>query len=201
MKAIDLSRELPENPLFSWNDMSHHEGSPDPKSRVTRIEAPGLLLKNGKMLSDYDLATFIAHGVLLDLTHKKPGETIDDEDLEAAEEGAGLAVREAEIVILHIGSDGEAPYSSAFPALSDNSAEYLQFKQIAGLGVDTSNVDQIGRDFPVHKVLFEKNIFVIENLCDLGRIPESRFEIIALPLRVIGAVSPIRVLAVFDETA
>ena len=200
MKVIDLSRELPENPLVSWNDMSHHTGGRDPKSRVTRIEAPGLLVKNAKMLSDYDLAAFIAEGVLLDLTHKKPEETIDDEDLEAAEEGAGLAVREGEIVILQTGRDDMAPYSSAFPGLSDNGAEYLQFRQVAGVGVDTPSVDQTGQDFPVHRVLFEKGILVIENLCGLGGIPESRFRLIALPFRVIGSVSPVRVMAVFNET-
>ena len=200
LKVIDLSRELPENLLVSWNDMRHHTVGRDPKSRVTRIEAPGLLLKNGKMLSDYDLATFIANGVLLDLTHKKSEETIDDEDLEAAEEGAGLAVREGEIVMLQTGCDDLAAYSSAFPRLSNNGAEYLQFKQVAGVGADTPSVDQPGRDFPVHKVLFEKGIFVIENLCGLWGIPESRFRLIALPLRVIGSVSPVRVMAVFNET-
>ncbi len=200
MKTIDLSRELPQNALLSWNDMSHHSVGLNPKSRVTRIEAPGLLLKNGKMLSDYDLATFIAEGVLLDLTHKKSGETIDDEDLEAAEEGAGLTVREGEIVILRTACDDMARHSSAFPGLSDNGAEYLQFKQVAGVGVDTPSVDQIGGDFSVHRVLFERGIFVIENLCGLGRIPESRFRLIALPLRVIGTVSPVRILAVFNET-
>lgn len=192
---IDLTRESPENSVLSWSEVSH-------QTLVTRIEAPGSLVKNGKMLSDFDLSVFISNAVLLDLSHKKSGESIDDEDLEAAEEGAGLAVREGEIVILQTGWDGSVDRPAGFPALSDNGAEYLGFKRVAGVGVDTPSVDQSGReDLSVHGTLFDRGIFVMENLYGLDRIAESRFRLIVLPLMVKGSVSPVRVVAVIDNTA
>jgi len=197
LKVIDLTRESSESSLLSWSDANHH-------TLVTRIEAPGWLVKNGKMLSDYDLNVFISNAVLLDLSHKKPGDSIDDEDLEAAEEAAGLAVREGEIVILRTGWDGTLgsdDYSSGFPAMSDNGAEYLGFKKVVGVGVDAPSVDRSGRkDLGVHVALFESGIFVIENLCGLDRIAEDRFRLITLPLKMKAAVSLVRVVAALNST-
>ena len=197
MKVIDLTRESSESSLLSWSDANHH-------TLVTRIEAPGWLVKDGKMLSDYDLDVFISNAVLLDFSHKKPGDSIDDEDLEAAEEAAGLAVREDEIVILRTGWDGtlgSVDYSSGFPALSDNGAQYLEFKHVVGVGVDAPSVDHSGRkDLPVHGTLFKGGIFVIENLCGLDRIAEDRFRLITLPLKMKAAISLVRVVVALDST-
>lgn len=158
-------------------------------------------MKDGRSLSDYEVWHFISDAVLLDLSHKKPGDSIDDEDLEAAEEGAGLVIREGQIAVIQtrwgtLNRKGE--HASGFPVLSDNAAQYLEFKRVAGVGMDTPNVDKSPRDLRVHSILFRAGVFIVENLCRLEAIEEPRFRMIALPLKVKSAVSPVRAVGVFE---
>jgi kynurenine formamidase len=161
------------------------------------------LLEKGKTIDQFDAEVFVKDAVLLDLTYKKPGELIDDEDLEAAEERAGLAVREREVVIIQMGWDRflhSKDYFSAHPCLSENGAENLEFKHVGGVGVDTPNIDSPDSEkFPVHLILLRKEIFILENLCNLGNIEQSRFRLVALPLRVAASGSPVRAIAILDE--
>jgi kynurenine formamidase len=164
------------------------------------MEAPGLLMKGGKALSDFDPSIFMARAVLLDLYHEKPNQTIDDEDLEAAEEAAGLAIRENDIVLIQTVVNPKRAGREAYPTLSLNAVEFLEFRHIAGVGVGTPSVDSPDSGYgDVHKALFERGIFVIENLHGLDRVDESIFQIIALPLKVRGAVSPSRVVGILEQ--
>jgi len=174
----------------------------EPKHDIhwTRIEAPGSLLKDGRMLSDFDPSVFISSGVLLDLGHKAPEDVIDDEDLEAAEEAAGLAVREGEIILIRTEQTRTATgHSTTFPTLSTNGVEYLEFKRVSAVGVDAPSVDKMETgSMEAHRALFEKGLFVIENLCNLEKLDESRFQLIALPLNLTAGISPARVIALLE---
>ena len=80
LKLLDLTNELPLEAVLQ----DTHAG--------THIEAPAYLIPSGKKLDQFAVASFMVQAVLLDLTSKKAGQPIDDEDLEGAEESAGLAV-------------------------------------------------------------------------------------------------------------
>jgi len=138
--------------------------------------------------------------VLLDLRSKVSKGVVDDEDLEGAEEGAGLAIRDGEIAIIQTG--WEQFYSQpkryrSHPALSVNAAEYLAFKGVSAVGIDVPSIDSsTDSKLRVHSVLFRREILVIENLRNLDLIEEPRFQLFALPLNVKAASSPARVIAV-----
>jgi kynurenine formamidase len=183
--------------------LDFHNAHGGVEALVTRIEAPAYLLEGGRDLGSFPLEAFINDAVLLDLTHVKSGELIDDEDLEAAEEDEGLALREGEIAIIHTGWAGNAAnegYWSNHPSLSENGAEYLAFKRVVGVGMDTPNVDSSGnKSLSVHSILMRQGAFVIENLCNLHEIDQSRFRLIALPLKLKADVSPARAVCVLDS--
>ncbi len=204
MRIVDLSHELSYKGVLSLDQLDFHSSKAENRFLVTRIEAPSYLVPNGRALNHFEPTSFVRDAVLLDLTHMKPKQQIDDEDLEAAEEGAGLAIREGEIAILHTGWErrGESEdYWSSYPSLSENGAEYLQFKRVIGVGVDAPNVDSPGnRALPVHSVLMKKNVFVLENLCNLSELDQSRFELIALPPRIKASVYPVRAVGVLGDT-
>lgn len=203
MRTVDLTHELPTGFSLALKNSDFHSGKSSSNLPVTRVESPACLIKNGRTLDRLEPDSFVRDAVLLDLTSMRPRQPIDDEDLEAAEEGAGLALREGEIALIHIGWERNADskeYWSGHPALSENGAEYLAFKGIIGVGVDAPSVDQLGnQEFPAHSILMRKGIYVLENLCNLGEIDQQRFRLIALPLRIIASVSPVRALALLGD--
>jgi arylformamidase len=189
LKVIDLTAELVlENFL---RDV--HAG--------THIESPAYLLREAKRIDQYELETFVKPAVLLDLTHKEPGQAIDDEDLEAAEERAGLALREGEIVLLQTNRNTtkDAADSSNHLYLSENGAQFLEFKRPSIVGTDAVSLDPHGsNDLPAHSILMQADILVLESLCNLEKIGQPRFQLVALPLKLSGSASPVRAAAMLE---
>jgi len=203
LRFVDLSHELSNKAFLVLDQLDFHSSKAENRLPVTHIEAPSYLVPDGKALNLFEPASFVRDAVLLDLSHMKPKQLIEDEDLEAAEEGAGLALREGEIVIIQTGWDRNVEsndYWSSHPALSENGAEYLEFKRVIGVGVDAPNVDFPGnRVLSVHSILMRSGIFVIENLCNLSEIDQPRFRLIALPPRTKASVSTVRVVGVLES--
>jgi kynurenine formamidase len=164
----------------------------------THLCAPAFAFKRQSTIDQLKPDVFLADAVLLDLTRKKPGEAIDDEDMEAAEEDAGLAVREGEAVILHTGSHAESRASRKHAFLSENGAQYFEFKRVSMVGIDAASLGETNRSV-THKVLLKSNIPILEGLCNLNQIDATRFRLVALPLRVKTAVSPARALAILEQ--
>ena len=202
MRVIDLSYRISEGFALVSEHSDFHSGRSDGGLLATRIEVPGYLIAGGKTLNSFEPESFVRDAVLLDLTHMKPRQLIDDEDLEAAEEGAGLAIREGEIAILHTGWErfgSSEDYSSSHPALSESGAEYLEFKRVVGVGTDLPNVDYPeNQALPVHSILMRGGIFVIESLCNLSEIDQPRFRLIALPPKIKAPVSTVRAVGALD---
>ena len=75
-------------------------------------------------------------------------------------------------------------------------AEYLLGKSIAALGVDTLSPDplQAVRTNPLHPIVLEKQVLIIENLCNLEQLPDF-FLFLALPLKIRSG-SPIRAVGI-----
>jgi len=178
MRLIDLTQKF-----------SAEEFSANPHSG-THIDSPAYLFPGGKKIDEFDLERFLTDGVLLDLTEKKFGQLIDDEDIEAAEEAAGLALREQEAVILHVGSHVR---------LSRNGAEYLEFRGVGLVGIDSVSIDGgESEGMEAHRVLLSKDILVLEGLTYLDSIDASRFRLASFPMRLDGAIAPVRAVAMLE---
>ena len=171
---------------------------------ITVIESRLLAARNRTTVSKISIDSFFRDAVLLDMLHKKPSTLIDDEDLEAAEESAGIATREGDVVVLRTGweaySSKPERYRGGFPTLSKNAVDYLLFRRIAGVAVDCPNVDSDLR-LATHKMLFRAGVLVIENLRNLDEIDRSRFRMIALPLNSNYGREPARVVGIMDDSA
>jgi len=169
-------------------------------SRETHIESPVLVWKNGKTIDQIEPGCFVRPAVLLDLRSRVSKGVIDDEDLEGAEEDAGLAIHDGEIVILQTGWEHFYSQTKRYrrhPALSVNAAEYLAFKGTSAVGIDALSVDlPTDPKLSVHSVFFRRNILVIENLRNLDLIEEPRFQLLAVPLNMKAGSSPARVIAI-----
>jgi arylformamidase len=92
---------------------------------------------------------------------------------------------------------GKTIAAGAFPAhwpvLAARTAAVLAGRGLRLVGVDAPSVDEReSKTLDVHRALFGGGAFVLENL-DLREVPEGRYELIALPQRLVGLdAAPVR---------
>jgi arylformamidase len=93
----------------------------------------------------------------------------------------------------------KTPQAHDRPVLSLEATHYL----VAEIGIhciatDATGLEVRGRDDqPVHVMLFEHNVAMVESLTNLDKLQSTRFEMIILPLPVEGLDScPVRVIAI-----
>jgi arylformamidase len=84
-------------------------------------------------------------------------------------------------------------WNSDFAALSVALIDSLAAKGVITIGIDTPSVDlQDSKDLPAHKSILRHDIAILEGL-DLSNVPPGPYELIALPLRLVGYdASPVR---------
>ena len=84
-------------------------------------------------------------------------------------------------------------WNSDFAALSVELVDTLAAKRVITVGIDTPSVDlQDAKDLPAHKAILKHDIAILEGL-DLAAVNPGRYELIALPLKLMGFdASPVR---------
>jgi arylformamidase len=152
----------------------------------THADAP-LHVRDGWPASDdLPLGAFLGDALVLDVSAAAPG------PLPLAPDDPRLAG--VERLLLRTGrSIADGVFPSAWPVLSAATAAALADGGMRLVGGDAPSVDE--RDskvLAVHQALFGGGAFVLENL-DLRAIAEGRYELVALPQRLVGLdASPVR---------
>ncbi len=84
-----------------------------------------------------------------------------------------------------------------FPGVSRAAAELLGRRRVDGVGIDTASLDHgPSKDFPAHRALAAGNVFGLENVANLARVPTSGATVIALPMKIKGGTgAPLRIVA------
>jgi kynurenine formamidase len=86
-----------------------------------------------------------------------------------------------------------------FPGVSREAAEFLaKQRKIDGIGIDTASIDHgPSKDFIAHQILNGANIYALENVANLDRLPAKGATVIALPMKIKGGTGgPARIIAV-----
>ncbi len=80
-----------------------------------------------------------------------------------------------------------------FAALAPELIEWLHQRGVRLVGIDTPSVDPfLSKDLPAHKTFLKHDMAILEGLA-LREVPEGIYELIALPLRLVGFdASPVR---------
>jgi kynurenine formamidase len=95
----------------------------------------------------------------------------------------------------------DAVASLSFPGLHPEAARWLiENRNIAGVGLDTPSLDFGGSTlFETHRALSEANIFGLENVANLERLPATGALILALPSFLEGGTGgPVRIVGVVE---
>jgi kynurenine formamidase len=85
-----------------------------------------------------------------------------------------------------------------FPGIARDAAEFLVKRGVAGVGIDTASMDYgPSKDFIVHQVLNRADIYGLENVANLDRLPAKGATLIALPMKIEeGSGGPVRIIAI-----
>lgn len=84
-------------------------------------------------------------------------------------------------------------FDPTFTALGEAAARVLVEAGVRLVGIDTPSMDHCeSKDLPAHNILRSGRLHLLENL-DLSGVPVGDYELIALPLRILGGdASPVR---------
>ena len=222
-RIVDLSQTLEEHmPNFPTHSKFHHNlwGSYWHGDRAltyqlvlnehngTHVDAPAHFISDAKpqahvTIEQVPLGRLMGRGVRLDCRQFHEGDYLPKGFVIQWEAEHG-AIKAGDIVLFDFGwaahwglRPHNQPYLADWPGVSMDAAEYLVEKSVAALGVDTLSPDppEALRTKPIHPVVLEKQVLIIENLCNLDQLPDF-FLFLALPLKIRGGSgSPVRAVA------
>ena len=207
--TLEISNKLPSFPgsprpqFISWADkksdgynlelifLSSHSG--------THLDAPYHFVEKGFSIDKIPLNRLITNAVVCRVK-KDPNEPITQRDIVDFETRNGMIYPNMAVVFETEWSKNIAKkdYFTKNPGLSAAAARYLLKKKVWLVGIDSPSID-MGKDskFPVHHILLKGEVLILENLCNLSKIPRPYFKLIVFPLKLRGATgSPVRAVAI-----
>ncbi len=155
----------------------------------THADAPFHFLPDGARIDAIDPALYIGPAMLVDVSHA--GWTISREALAAALSGSLEGIPR---LLLKTGAwpDGTR-FPARIPTLAPDVPAWLGEQGVRLLGLDVPSVDTIDSQIlPIHHALAAAGVHILESL-DLSAVPPGIYELIALPLWIVGAdAAPVR---------
>ena len=144
----------------------------------THVDAPKHFVEDGKGVDSIPLENLCGPCKVIDLSGK---ESICAEDL------ATKGIDKDDIVLLKTDNSCMSMdrFNKKFTYITIDAAKYLVEKRVRTVGIDYLSIAKFGDSAPVHKVLLEAEITIIEGL-RLGAIPEGKYKLCCLPIRLVG---------------
>jgi len=180
----------------------------------THIDAPIHFAEGKHTLDELPLASLIAPAVVIDVS----AAALHDRDhlllpsaIEAWEKLHGRVPAGSILLVrtgwgrfwpdkkAYLGTDKPGDTANLhFPGVSKEAAELLVTRKIVALGIDTASMDNgASSDFWAHRVLNAANIYGLENVASLERLPFTGATLIVLPMKIKGGTGgPARIVAV-----
>ncbi len=177
----------------------------------THIDAWGHVAPGKPTAEAIPLEYCYGDGVVLDLTHKRPGDEITADDIAEAVRRINYTIKPLDIVLIRTDAAKKRytrEYLTEHPGMTKEAVHWLLDR-----GVKVMGIDAIGFDPPVpkmferrkfweaHKVMLEREYYHLENLCNLDQIPVPYgFIVSVLPIKWKGAsAAPVRAVAIIEE--
>lgn len=185
-----LSLEIVHSPVHIGThlDYSFHYGS----------KSEG---RASKTAEEIPLEWCYQNGVKLDVSYKKPNETITAVDLESALKKINYTLKPLDIVLLYTGADklyGGPKYFSDYPGVDISAIDFLLDKGIKIFGVDTMGIDRpykfmlkefletkdTKKLYPAHFYGRKREFIHIERLASLEKLPDFGFKVNCFPVKI-----------------
>ena len=166
----------------------------------THVDAPSHYVEGGVSVDEIPLETLILPGHLLDLTHKRPGESIGPDDLEAAVAASSKGITPGTIVIVNTGQYlhwGEDDFQNQRPYVTADGGQWLVDAGTSLFGTDLIGIDNPADQWETtHGAILRGGVPMVQQLNNLGALTGLEFLFVALPLRMRrGTGCPVRPIA------
>lgn len=157
----------------------------------TYLDSPYHRYANGRDIGSLELNELILEGFVVDATNTK-----SQTEFRAQLHNLKL---EGKAVLFNFGWDkyfGTDKYHQQ-PYLSEDTIDLLINQKVSLVGVDTINIDNSANPSrPAHTKLLAKDILIVENLCNLEKLPKTNFTFFAMPIPAVKAAAiPVRAFA------
>jgi kynurenine formamidase len=187
---------------------------------VTHVDAPWhynstILGRPAATIDELPLEWFFADGLVLDMTARADGDSVQVQDVQDALATIGHTLRPLDIVLLRTGRDafyGQSDYVLRGCAVAPESTRWLYERGVRVMGIDAWGWDgpldrqareAIARQEPgifwaAHQC--DRPYSQIERLVNLGALPATGFKVACFPLRIRGgSAGPARVVAILPD--
>jgi arylformamidase len=156
----------------------------------THVDAPWHFVPGGRTIDQVPLEQLCGSAVVVPI-RRAAGEPIPVADLEASPE----PIRPGDIVLLATGwgAKFESAEYDLHPYVSEEVAHWLVQRRVKMLGLDLITVDLPTSmrpnpfSYPVHHILLENDVLIIENLANLDGLVGRRVQLYAFPLSIRGS--------------
>ena len=161
---------------------------------LTHVDPPNHFIDRGLTVDRLPLDVLIGPAIVVEPRPQK--------NLITATELGQLGLRDAERVLIKtrnsdLWSGGPYDFETDYVSISKDAAAWLVSKGVKLVGVDYLSVEAYGtRDHAVHHTFLGNGVVLVEGL-NLSQVPEGRYQLICLPLRIQnGDGAPARVVLV-----
>jgi arylformamidase len=190
-KAYDITRTLGLDVVAFPGDPAFRKGAVEVSGAIisnlslsshtgTHIDAPRHLGPTGKTLDSYPIKRFCLDAYVLHsaATDQIPSSEVTSRDLTGVQ------------AVLFRTQNESIPRSSvahAWVSLSVEAAASLAAQGVTLVGIDYLSIDASeDGNLPVHRTLLGADVLILEDI-DLSDIPEGRYRLVCLPLRILDA--------------
>lgn len=197
---------------------AHADGAPSmaafsvPEHFGTHLDAPVHSAQGRPSVDRIRTERLFAPAVVVDVT-----EAVDDDDDYAVSVDDVLAwetrhgrIPRGSVVLARTGWADRWPDADAyfgadsagvlhFPGFAEATARFLvEDRDVVGIGIDSGSVDPgVATDLPVHALMHEAGIYLLENLADLSVLPAAGAWVVVAPVKIEGGSgAPARVFGV-----
>ncbi|MDF2908444.1 MAG: hypothetical protein K0R34_3765 [Herbinix sp.] len=154
----------------------------------THLDRSLHMIPNGTTMDSLNLEELVTECQVLNLTEVK--------DYITAEDLKGKDIKPGDFVLLKTRNSFEPILEEDFIYLEQSGARYLADLKVRGIGIDALGIERNQPGHETHLALMEIGAHILEGL-RLAEIKEDRYDLIALPLYIVGAeAAPVKAILI-----
>ena len=156
----------------------------------THVDAPSHLFSGGKTVDELDLEVMVGPALVVEFTGQGPitREFLERSDISVSEERVLFKTHNSSLWDM-------SEFQNDYVGFNLEAANWLVTNGARLVGIDYLSVDAPGNaDLPVHRVLLDSEIVIVEGL-DLRQVSPGNYNLVCLPMKIEGSEgAPARVI-------